>query len=449
MKRWMLAVVAACGGGGSNSTDGGEPPDVAVDPPTPNIAVTALLLDRSGQPDPEAIAIFYDETNTVASHGKVDADGKAHGFLPNGGAVTVLRRLVNGGESFVSLITIRDVEPGDDLRFDSRPLPEDTLTGTPDTMLATYDAPDNSGVALLKPCTGPLPVAAAAPGPIFAPATSTLVFYEGCTTPTFDMLAMTQGASRQFVWMPDIPYVGGGSVTVPSSWQPMGTLDTTFENLPGSSQMAIFVAMLVGPWPFEMTRGNFAVSPASPSVAHPWAPGAGRGAVVQVFPFTGISPTDIHIVVDPDAVSEVTIDLAALALPQLPQRSMQTETAVTWAEQGAPAGDARFVTWRARVDDSTGTRRFFATTIENPLSPSGASTLLPLPDEYEASDPTRVFSTALRLTGSTVAYVDYSDIVDYDAARKIGPALFDVEVAYHDGVRHIHRVASPDPQLPQ
>jgi hypothetical protein len=448
MKRCLSLLIAACGGGSSSPADDAGNP--GVDAPDPsNVTITAHLLDRTGRPDPEAVAVFYDETNTVVSHGIVDADGKAHAFLPNGGSVTVVRRATSGSDTNISLISIRDVRPGDDLMFSSRQLPEDTLTGVQDTMVVSYDAPDNSGVAMLKPCSGPLLASGVAPGPVFAPATGILVFYEGCTTPTFDMLAMTQGSSRQFVWMPDIPYVGGGGVTVPNTWQPMSTLATTFENVSGTPQLAIFVSMLVGPWPFEMNRGNFPVSPASPSVAHQWAPGAGRGAVVQVFPFTGVpGETEKHVVIDPDAVSEVTIDLAALPLPALPQQATQSATGVTWTEQGAPAGDARFVNWRGRLADATGTRRFFYNTIENPQSGTGTSEILPLPDDYTDRDPTKVFPTALTLAGASVSYVDYSDLGGYDDARRVGPALFEIELAYHDGARHIHRTTSPQPPTP-
>jgi hypothetical protein len=204
----------------------------------------------------------------------------------------------------------------------------------------------------------------------------------------------------------------------------------------------VFLFMLVGPFAVEMNRGGFDVSPAAPTSLHNWAPGAGRGAVAKIR--RGGDPVlDHHTIVDPTAVSTMTIDLDALPLPVVAQRPAQATQSITWVEQGAPAGDARFVNWRAEFTSATEMTQFFWTTMENPLTGSGTTELLQLPEEYADIDPTRIFPVALNLTGSFVSYVDYSDVDGYDAARAFGPLLFEIEGAVLDGARHAHRTMSP------
>lgn len=439
MKAGVLAMVlVACGGGGNDpDPDSAVPDDGPSDPG--RVDVTVFKVDATGDIDATAIVIFYDQDDAIVSHGSVNAVGQAFGFLPDGGSVTVLRELP--GESALdhvhALATMRNVKPGDNLVFDRRR--EEQATGAMDTMVANYTPFDNDGVSMIKPCNG-TPFVAGKPVPLGTPSSKILQFYEGCTTPTFDMLVLSQGTNRQFIWMPDVPYVGGGSVTVPDTWQPMQTLTTSFANLPaGDSLVGVFVSTLVGPMQVEMNRGQFTLNPASSSVSHQWPPGAGRGAVVLASP-NAAQNLDQHLVFTPGSPSAVSIDFAALPLPR-PGRPVQMADSLAWTETGAPAGDLRFAGWIAELTD-TERHRFFWTEMSDATVPRTSTTLLPLPDEYAASDPTRAPPGTLALQGSFVQYLDY-DNLDPDSARLLGQRLADTPRGYRDGALHVHTVFSP------
>ena len=107
----LVLAVAACGGGGNPIADSMPASDATADGPdeTARVDITARTLDQTGNPDPTAIAIFYDEHDMPVSHGMTDANGQAHGFLPHGGTVTVLRTVKDPGSSdrTVSITTMR------------------------------------------------------------------------------------------------------------------------------------------------------------------------------------------------------------------------------------------------------------------------------------------------------------------------------------------------------
>ncbi|MBS1121919.1 MAG: hypothetical protein H6Q90_4147 [Deltaproteobacteria bacterium] len=118
-------------------------------------------------------------------------------------------------------------------------------------------------------------------------------------------------------------------------------------------------------------------------------------------------------------------------------------TGTTWVETTDGAPDSRYVSWSAQWTDANHViHRAFWTTVEDPHGvPS--SPLLPLPDDYAASDPTRMLPLILQLKGASVRYVDYDNVSGYDDARPFGTQLQDLGISFLE-VPHIARgVSSP------
>jgi hypothetical protein len=441
MNRVALAlVVAACGGGGGPdplSSDASTPmADAAPDAPdeATRVDVTVESLNF-GIIDP-TIVVFYDETGAIVSHGEVDADGRAHGYLPHGGSVTALRSALDG-QRVISISTVHHVEPGDQLTFDAR-IQDPTPTGAEDVMTATYTPPTGGDFSIDRACglTGTTTGQAGAP--------LLLHFFESCTTPTFDMLLMSIAAPRQFLWMPDIPYVGGGNFNVPNSWQLFGTLDVTFANLPGTpTDLRVITSLLVGPKRAQQFDEGVQLSSAAPTVSHPWPVGAGRGTAVLAY-LGPVLHLDTRMVVGDPAASTIAMDVTALPLPTFPDDELPTQTVggATWNQSGTPAGDLREVVWHARAAGPNGVRNaFFVTVFDDPTTPATMS-LLPLPDDYADRDPTKVLPVALELVGSAVHYVDYDILDGYPDARLHALRYSVVESSYFEGQLVAHATHS-------
>ena len=436
----LVLIIAACSGGSNQLSPDGSSPMTDGNPDGPDeaqrVEVTVEPLNF-GTLDP-TIVVFYDDTDAVVSHGAVDAGGHAHGYLPLGGSVTALRSSLAGHRT-ISLVNIRHIQPGDQLTFDISSQ-EEVHTGAEDVMTATYTPPASGGdFAVYRPCgqTGLINNQPNAP--------LLLHFFESCTTTTFDMLLVSTGAPRQFLWMPDIPYSGGGNFTVPNSWQPTGTLEATFTNLPTApAQIAAFVSLLVGPMRVAMNTGTFQLSSSSPSFSTPaWPTGGGPGTTLLAY----LGPTthpDARMVVDPSAGSTITMDTTALPLPTFPDDELPTQTVegASWNQSGTPAGDLRQVTWAARYVGANQIQNdFFVNVFDDPTTPTTMH-ILPLPDDYADRDPTKVLPVALELVGTVVNYIDYGNLAGYADARMHAMRYSTVENSYMNGATTAHSTTS-------
>jgi hypothetical protein len=134
----LLAVAATgCGAGDGNAVDAG--PDIDVDPgsadagapdavpvdaeptapdaapdatPAPTAArVTVLTLARDGLPQIGAVVVFAGPGDSPTTHRVTGADGTASAPISSGASVTVVWATPGGAR----LLTITDLEPGDDL----------------------------------------------------------------------------------------------------------------------------------------------------------------------------------------------------------------------------------------------------------------------------------------------------------------------------------------------
>ena len=425
-------LLVACGGGGGAELDAGDPDSADGPLQMGRVDVTVYTTDRTGAPEPDAVVVFYDPAGAIVSHATTNTVGQAFGILPDGGSVTVLREYVDPGSAFERLhmqLTQRGVKPGDNLVVDIHR--DEQRTGAMDSMVVSYTPFGTDDTAIVKPCS---------PG-VRAVQSSQVFFYEDCTTPTFDLMLLSQGQNRQFIWMPDVPYAGGATVEVPDAWQPMGTLTTSFENLPpGDTLVGVFVSTLVGPLEVEMNRGQFFVNPGASTVSHPWPTGAGRGAVV----FATLNPPqslEQHLFYAPGSPSNIAIDFDALPLPR-PGHPNQTATAMSWTETGAPSGDLRIARWDGEHTTADAHHRFFRIELSDPTVAVTTSTLLPLPDELADRDPLQVPTANLLLKGASVQYLDY-DNFDHETARLSGQRLLDFNRGFLDGAQHVHWVASP------
>ena len=440
----LVLLLVACKGSGGSSTiaidasteadahdaDAGIDAAIPIDAPAPNIELVVWNIGGVGGPDPAAIAIFYDEQDAVVQHGVVDADGKAFAYLPNGGSVTVIQTSTNAPLDHDLLIlptTVRGVRPGDSLVF-GRPKQPSQNTGSLDVMMARYTPADSERAAFIKECGYTTPL---------QDHLSYLFFYEICAASTFDLLAVNATTPRKFVWMPDVPYIPGGQVVIPDDWQPFGTFDVSYTNIPAEMLVAQTLSQLVGTKRWELARDQSLLAAGATTISRPYAPGAGRGTVVHTRRLIGLDTVEAWVRHITGSPTSLTIDMAAQPLPVVVGAPQQSGTGATWTETGGGNPDARYVLWEAGWTAPDNIRRkVFWQIVEPALGTS--TTLLPFPAAYASSDPT--LASTPRLDDVKVSYVDHAHITSYDDSRAQNVELFDLETTSVPGqVSHMTR----------
>ncbi len=237
----VCVVLAACGshsgtkpdgsttGDGSSGGDGsGSASDAAIDVPnvrgTVMVEVTnATTMAASCAPGLHVVFIDTDGTTTDL---QTDAMGHAQGDVFPGASVTVVCSRTTG--SF-TVVTIQDIEPGDDLVLNAAAF----LTGT-QTADATsagsfhvaYSAYTGAaGYTIYHPC-GNMTVAGTA---------GTLAMEMGCVEPTMDLVVVAlgnTGTPAAFTSASGVAFTSGGSYTISDTWHPLAPVTATYSNAP-------------------------------------------------------------------------------------------------------------------------------------------------------------------------------------------------------------------------
>jgi hypothetical protein len=361
----------------------------ALDPTM--VSVQVLSSSRDGTPDLGATAIFTDSNGTVVVDTQVDACGQAQASLPSGGSLTTIEN-ANGYEI---LHTYRGLTTGDHVVVN----PGSATSGAQDLMLASFVPPTNANnMSLMTACGGGS--WSSGTGPV----TANLKFYDGCRTPTFDMLSIASFPNtqpHQFVWQTGLTHFPNGNVSVATSWAPMGTATVTLANVPPSSpQLGLHWSTKINATPVSMSSVGIS-SPAAgnQSVSMSYPPGAGDGAVVTVDTFTSLLSSESRTVVENGAPSSITVDFATQAIPLI-SAVQQTATGASWTETAGGAADVRTIFRRAQLPNV----RVLWTLME-PYDGQPSTTMPALPAAHAAEDPTA--DPTAQLHGTAVIYVDY------------------------------------------
>ncbi len=370
-------------------------------PPDPTkVSVQVLSLSHDGTPDVNATAIFSDASGVVLDT-QVDMYGEAQASLPSGGTLTVIQ--FDSVDSYEYVRSYRGVETGDHIVVN----PIATRAGASDMMLAGFTPAANiAGMTMFTACGGGS-WSSSGTGPTGAD----LTFYDGCRTPTFEMLTYVYFVNnvppQQFVWQTGLTHVANGNVAVGTSMAPMGTATVTLSNVPASSpSVNVTWSTKIGATPVQMGGKRIDVPVAgSQSISVPNAPGAGDGAVVEVDTFLSGASSEARIVDQSGAPSAITVDFAAQVIPIVSQ-AHQTTTGANWTETSGTA-DIRTVYWSAKMQSGVIVRW----TLVEPDDGLASTTLPSLPPSHAAQDPTA--DPNAQLLGGSITYIDYDTIAGF------------------------------------
>ena len=361
-------------------------------PPPPDPTKVSVQVFAGGVPDTTADAIFTDAAGNVVLDTPVDAFGEAAAALPTGGELTVIQHAAGNYEY---LTTYRDVVTGDHVVVGGT----SPHAGASDAMHATFAPPAGSTTAALITACGGGGWAKSS-----QPVGADLTFFDGCRTPTFDMLSIAS-PSREFVWQTGLTHVPNGNVAIPDAWAPMGSASIALQNLPATGpalSLSWFLQVGAGGTQLLLTQAIPAGSDQIVSLAYP--PGAGDGAVVTTNAVTyGLTGESRQVAVS-GAPSAVALDFASLPVP-LASAVAQDPDGVSWTETAGGA-DIRTVVWRGVM--SNGHRTTW--TIYEPYDGTASSSLPGLPAAHAADDPTQLATT---LDGASVSYVDYDVLAGF------------------------------------
>ena len=381
------------------------PPVVMTCPTLDPTNASVQVLTSTGSPDASATAIFTDAMGTVVVDTQVDACGQAQAPLPDGGVVTTINT-VSGIEE---IHTYRGVKSGDHVVID----PPSSTSGSQDMMLASFTPPTGTTTAaFMTACGGGS--WAKGNGPIDAD----LTFYDGCRTPTFDMLTIASipGGPNQFVWQTGLAHSPNGNVSVASDWAPMGTATVTLANVPANTaSLNTTWSNLIGATSVQMSGLRVDVPVAGDqNISLSYPPNAGDGAVASVTVFTNAVSSESRAAVQLGQPSSLTIDFASQPVP-MPSLVHQTANSATWTLTSGGTADVRSVQWLARLGSGTPV----AWTIVEPDDGLASSAMPSLPAAQAAEDPT-VDPNAV-LDGASVAYTDYDVLSGFSLAPPSAP----------------------------
>lgn len=420
----MLGLLAsACGGAKSQmlaDAPGGGDDSQGDASPSPLVKATALTTLGDGLPDLTAKILFQDASGGVVLDDRVDSAGHQQANLPMGGSVSAIRIVSDTPTTLsVAITTITGVKPGDDLTFGVKPPGTITNQGEQTSMTATFAGVPAAGSYTFYTACGTSSAAADA-------TTVTLNFRDSCHGDTFDLLAIASGgtltAPMSLEWT-NIPYVSGGSFTIPGGFAAMATWTVNMTNVPDPvSSLTVTRSSLID---------NAVVAAQSSATVDPPA-----GAFMTTVPFTAGFGTRSQVVISmarPDAtVSQtfavrtstlapsVSVDLGKQQLPWLKDLALKPDggawTTVVPGDQ--PDGMVTFWggSWSARTQTVT-----VAWRVVHPVAPAGM-TLPRLPAAYAAYDPGQ--QTVAVVPGTLqLNIVDYDTVAGYDEFRQMPETL--------------------------
>jgi len=382
------------------------PPPVATTcPPLDPSDASVQVLAGTGAPDTSATAIFTDAMGNVVVDTQVDACGQAQAPLPGGGAITIIQ--TGNGQEFIDMY--RGVTSGEHVLIN----PPSARSGSQDLMLASFTPPTGTTTAaFMTACGGGSWAKGNAPVDAF------LTFYDGCRTPTFDMLTIASipGGPNQFVWQTGLTHFPNGNVAVDGTWAPMGTATLTLANVPpNTASLSTTWSTLIGPTSVQMSGLRVDVPTAGDQdISLSYPPNAGDGAAASVTIFTNAVSSESRTAVQLGQPSSLTIDFASQPIP-MPSAVQQTTTSATWTVTGGGTADVRAVQWLARLASGT----LVTWTIVGPDDGATSMTIPSLPAAHAAEDPTA--DPGAVIDGAAVSYTDYDVLSGFSLVPPSAP----------------------------
>lgn len=419
-----LFLVAAVGCGEvstKDEPDAGPEPDAPAEQPVKVrvLGVEGARSQPTGNPDPNAIAIFVGADGNVIKHGVVGAQGESEALMPQGGMIqTVQVTETSATTRSVFIMTFHDVKPGDVIRSGfPRTLPN--TRGTSTSMTGNLAASRTYTHAFHTEC-----------GSTSLEGTTALfTFYEGCHGETIDVLGIQTstttppGPSRYALTRSN--YVAGEAFDLSANWQPMSNFVATISNLPQD---------ITG---LTMRRSTFMRAGAVPAIASQSVdlgdPPAGSAAgSIPYAPNVGVRAGVIATLRKVDAFEQryeiqtagiegaETIDYNELSVPWVSELAYTVaERKLSWKENASGPGspDIRLTAVSHRyVRDNVNYTAFLYDFSRPSATPSTVTQ--GLPQDYAEFDPAQ--QTAATFQTGIIAYVDQSNLDGYDAARVQG-----------------------------
>lgn len=410
---WAVTLVAACG----KIEPVQQLADAPIDEARP-VKVRALSVLGTGAAETDVRVLFQDRAGAVVADVPVDIEGRAEAFLPDGGSVTVIKRISETADLKATLIdTVQDVVPGDEITLGSEQLVELAKQGGQTAMSATYQASPTATYQFFTRCatvsTNASPVQ--------------LAFQDGCLTPKFDLLAIQVDTPPRFLHATGISYAAGGSFNLPDSFIPMQSFTITARAIPEEiSSITFRRSSLLG----DTAVGEQISQPAGDPAA---------GTLVGTVPFPQNVGTRSEIEIElaradaigiqryqartPTLTSSVEADLGVRELPWLASPEVDLEGA-RWQQLtpgASPDGMQMLLTAAWRVVEQ---RQLVLWRIARKYDPGVTTFPLPaLPATAADVDP-RQFPDAV--AGQTsLSFVDYPDVEGYEELKRNATALLD------------------------
>jgi hypothetical protein len=406
------------GAGDAAVPDDGAAADAGQDDaggPLP-VSIRVNAQNGSGSPDPGAIAVFTDADGTVVFDGLVDANGEATAVLEPGGEVTVIRLSAGGTNRNAFLMTITDVQPGDELLFG--PLPYAGTGPQVGTMATTYTPyPNASPHVFYTACDAQTAPATTAAGPA-------LSFYEDCQPAELDLLlvATLPTSVPRFVAMHDVDLQLGATIAVPNSYSVMNSFTVNFTNVPAEvTRISANRATILGRQNTYTSSANIPEAGAGVvSLAMSYPPGIGDQAQILANVYrSGTVGFQVLEQQTNQIAASAGFDLSAGALPWFTSEPFFDGSAVAWTETGTGTTDIRFVELGGSWPEDGNTRSVYWM-IATP--PGGSAVTLPyLPAGYANIHPAA--QATINNAYASVMYQDYDVYDGYAEAHLIAQTL--------------------------
>jgi hypothetical protein len=262
-----LACVAACGKveGFADATPAA--PDAI---PYGAATVDVRTLNNDGLPEIGATVVFVDSDGTI-TRVAAGQDGKATANVHPGSLVTAIWLQASGPY----LVTILDIEPGDELRVGRPATLGNAVTGT-----AALTVPETTPPSPKQAYTvcGSTPFEGT--GPV------TLQWFEYCDQADTDVIVASRDASgneSQYAYIGNVPNGQRATIAVPGPWKFFETFNVGFTDLPAETRaIEVRRTLRSGALVLWQTGTGGEVTTQTPSFAIPGSPVAGDTMEVDV-----------------------------------------------------------------------------------------------------------------------------------------------------------------------
>lgn len=397
-------------GGGSNS-DGST---VDSPPPAP---ITIHVRTSGGVPDLAANVLVMTDTGDIVYDALVDATGSVTVEMPARGWVTSRSVTTRGNTRLAEMITVRGVEPGDEIFLGPPKRPEDAQVVSANRAYSFTRYNTAATHTFYVPCGNRFQSAS-------EPTNGTVPIKDECVPPTFSLLALASvnGTPQAFSYVPNQTRGQTSTIVVPTPWTNLGNVSASFTNVPtGMEYFAVTrYTLLDGVATWDTAAGTTPAATVNLSV--PYAPGVGTGARFTVTFGNQTTGERQFLALRTAAVTPtIAFDYSMLDLPRLLSIPALTTSGATWTETaGTFNADLRTVRWTGHFGAGVNGMDVTWTIVDNERG--GTLTLPTLPDSYAAYDPRKLSN--YRDAGDTqVHYTDCDMITGYKAARSLNIAL--------------------------